>query len=855
MKEIYKQSVDEVLKTLKTSKEGLTTKEVHLRAKEGTNEIKTKSRASLLEIILKQLKDKMIIILLIASLLSFLLGETLEGVVILIIIVINTIISVVEEDKALDAVEALKKMNAPYALVKRNGKMIKVLAKDLVVGDIVYLEDGSIVPADMRLLEEHNLSVNESALTGESETVKKNASIIKKDAIIAEQFNMVFSGTIVTYGTGVGVVSAIGMNTEVGKIANMLENTDELDTPLKRKLNAVGGTLSIVGVLISVLIFIIGLMHGQNFVTILMIAVSLAISVIPEGLPATATIVMALGVRRMASRNALVKELPAVETLGSASVICTDKTGTLTQNKMTVIDTLFYPELNGKSEVPLDFYYCSTLCNNAWIDSGDPTEIALLDYVYRRYDIGELKTKYPKIFEMPFDSKRKLMSTVHQIDNKYVCYTKGALESVLEVCTKIMSDGKIIPLTEEIKNEIMISTEKYLKEAKRLLAFAKKEIKTLPENEEENIEYDLTFIGITTMIDPPRVGVRKAIKSCHNAGIKVIMITGDHKTTATAIAKDLGIYRNGDRVLTGKELQKMDFNRLKRIINKVTVFARVSPEDKMTIIAALKENGEIVAMTGDGVNDAPALKKADIGISMGLNGTDVAKQSADMLLLDDNFKTIEHAVREGRRVYRNIGKVIQFLLAGNIAEVLAILVATVFNWQTPLLAIHILFVNLATDTLPALALGVDPEEENIMKKKPVKNGSLFEKGLVFRVLWYGAFIAFLSLVAHHIGIKDGYDVALTMTFLVLCFSQIIHALNQHSNTISNFSKKHPRNRYLYLAMLISTLFALIIYTLPVTRELFSLTLLSTKEWLIVILLSLSPLVMVEIFKLLRRNLK
>ena len=692
-------------------------------------------------------------------------------------------------------------------------------------------------------------------MTGESETVKKNASIIKKDAIIAEQFNMVFSGTIVTYGTGVGVVSAIGMNTEVGKIANMLENTDELDTPLKRKLNAVGGTLSIVGVLISVLIFIIGLMHGQNFVTILMIAVSLAISVIPEGLPATATIVMALGVRRMASRNALVKELPAVETLGSASVICTDKTGTLTQNKMTVIDTLFYPELNGKSEVPLDFYYCSTLCNNAWIDSGDPTEIALLDYVYRRYDIGELKTKYPKIFEMPFDSKRKLMSTVHQIDNKYVCYTKGALESVLEVCTKIMSDGKIIPLTEEIKNEIMISTEKYLKEAKRLLAFAKKEIKTLPENEEENIEYDLTFIGITTMIDPPRVGVRKAIKSCHNAGIKVIMITGDHKTTATAIAKDLGIYRNGDRVLTGKELQKMDFNRLKRIINKVTVFARVSPEDKMTIIAALKENGEIVAMTGDGVNDAPALKKADIGISMGLNGTDVAKQSADMLLLDDNFKTIEHAVREGRRVYRNIGKVIQFLLAGNIAEVLAILVATVFNWQTPLLAIHILFVNLATDTLPALALGVDPEEENIMKKKPVKNGSLFEKGLVFRVLWYGAFIAFISLVAHHIGIKDGYDVALTMTFLVLCFSQIVHALNQHSNTISIFSKKHPRNRYLYLAMLISTLFAIIIYTLPVTRELFSLTLLSTKEWLIVILLSLSPLVMVEIFKLLRRNLK
>ena len=855
MKDIYKYKLEDALNLLKTTKEGLSSKEVNLRSKKGLNEIKTKKRATILEIILKQLKDKMIIILLIASFLSFILGETLEGIVILIIIVINTIISVIEEDKALEAVEALKQMNAPYALVERNGKLIKVLAKNLVVGDIVYLEAGSIVPADMRIIEEHNLSVNESALTGESEPVKKNNLVIKKDVMVAEQTNMAFSGTIVTYGTGLGVVSAIGMDTEVGKIATMLENTDDLDTPLKRKLNAVGGILSIAGVLISILIFIVGLLHGQNLITILMIAISLAISVIPEGLPATATIVMALGVRRMASHNALVKELPAATTLGSASVICTDKTGTLTQNKMTVVDVLTYPSLSGKDKIFQNFYYGMVLCNNATFDSGDPTEIALLEYASKKYNVNDIKEKYPKLFEMPFDSKRKLMSTVECIDGKYTVYTKGALESILNVCSKIMCNGKVIPLTSEIKEELIKATEKYLLAAKRLLAFAYKEMESLPKSEDENIEHDLIFMGLTAMIDPPRIGVKKAIKTCHSAGIKVIMITGDHKLTATAIAKDLGIYRDGDRVLTSKELQKMDFAKLKRIINKVTVFARVSPEDKMAIIAALKENGEVVAMTGDGVNDAPALKNADIGISMGLNGTDVAKQSADMLLLDDNFKTIEVAVREGRRVYRNIEKVIQFLLAGNIAEVLAIFIATIFNWQTPLLAIHILFINLATDTLPALALGVDPEEEDIMKRKPVKNGSLFTKGLVTRVLWYGSFLAFISLLAHHIGVEDSYKTALTMTFLVLCFSQIVHALNQHSNTISVFSKKHPKNKYLYLAMLISTLFALIIYIMPFTRDIFSLTLLNFNQWLIVILLSLSPLIMVEIFKLLRRNFK
>ena len=849
MNDAYKYSKEEVLRTLTTTENGLNISEVRIRSKKGKNEITSKKPISLLEIILKALKDRMIIILLIASLVSFILGQTLEGIVILIIIVINTVISVIEEEKALEAVEALKKMNARHALVKRNNKWQKIKVEELVLGDIVSLEAGNIVPADIRLLKESNLSVDESALTGESVAVQKDANIILKDnKVLGDRFNMVFSSTIITYGNAEGVVVAIGMDTEVGKIAYMLENTDDLDTPLKRKLNAVGTTLSICGLIVSVLIFVIGLLYGNNFVSILMIAVSLAISVIPEGLPATATIVMALGVRRMASKNALVKELSAATTLGGASVICTDKTGTLTQNKMTVKNILFYPEMNNLKKPSLDYIYASVLCNKASLNSGDPTEIALLEYASKEYDVNALQKSYPIIFEKPFDSERKMMSSVHYIDNKYICYTKGALEEVLKRCNKIIIDNKKVSLTTKIKEEILASSEKYLNNAERLLAYAKKEMKNLPQMETDDIEYDLTFIGISTMIDPPKIGVKKAVNTCHMAGVKVIMITGDHKMTALAIAQDLGIYQKGDKILDGEELNRLEDKKLKKIIKKVTVFARVSPEDKMRIVKALKSNKEIVAMTGDGVNDAPALKNADIGIAMG-SGTDVAKEAADMILLDDNFTTTVAAIKEGRRVYRNIEKVIQFLLAGNIAEVLAIFVAIIFNWPAPLLAIHILFVNLATDTLPALALGVDLAEGDIMKKGQIKGDSLFSKGLVKKVLGYGAYIAFIVLLAHYIGMQNNYEVALTMTFLVLCLSQIVHSLNQHSNTISIFSKKHLKNKYLYLAMIISLSFALIVYTIPTFRDLFSLTLLNSFEWFIVILLSLSPLLVSESIKL------
>ena len=852
----YSKKIDELFKELNTNENGLSKEEASKRLiSNGKNELTHKKKNSIYKMILEQLTDKMIIILFIAAFLSFILGEQTEGVVILIIIVINAVISIFQEKKAADAVEALRNMNAPKANVIRDRKVQVVPSSDVVTGDIVYLEAGGIVPADIRLIRDNGLMIDESALTGESEAISKDASVILKDDLaLGDRINMAFSGTIVNYGTGTGVVIDTGMNTEVGKIAHMLENTDELDTPLKKKLEVVGKNLSIVGIIVSVLIFIIGFIYGKDVISLLMISISLAISVIPEGLPATATIVMALGVQRMASKNALVKRLPSVETLGSASVICTDKTGTLTQNKMTVVKTLFYDELilNKDSLVPKSFLMGCKLCNNASLDEGpvgDPTEVALLEYV-KKEDYELSSKSFKRVFEQPFDSKRKRMSTVYEIDGKYKCYTKGALEELLELCPYILKDGEVTELTLEIKNKIISECEKLSSEAYRILGFASKEIDFIP-NEGNNIEYDLVFIGISCMIDPPREEVMRAIKSLQEAHIKVVMITGDHKLTATAIARSLGIYNDGDLVMTGEELDRISDEQLVSMVSKIAVFARVAPEDKLRIVYAFKANGEVCAMTGDGVNDSPALKAADIGVAMGKVGTDVAKEASDMLLLDDNFATIDVAVREGRRVYSNIQKVIQFLLSGNIAEVLVVFFSTLFNLSVPILAVHILFINLVTDTLPALALGVDPENPDDMKKKPVKKDSLFEKGLVTRVIFYGGLIAVISMIAYLIGSRNSYKDGITMAFLVLCLSQIVHALNQHSATLSVFSKKHPKNKYLYFAMFASFLILMFVVLVPPVANFFSLVDLSFNEWVIVGLLSITPLVILEIFKLIR----
>lgn len=863
MKDAYTKSGVDVIKELNSSTDGLTDKEASIRLeKYGLNEIESKKQKTILEMIKEQLKDRMILILLLASILSFILGEYAEGVVILIIIFINALISIIQEKKALDAIEALRNMNAHYTTVIRDGKKKNILTKNVVVGDIVYLEDGNIVPADIRLIEENGLKVDESSLTGESVPVEKDAkSVLDENTTLADRVNMVYSTTIISYGTALGVVTATSKDTEVGSIATMLEDTDSIDTPLKRKLNKVGEILSIIGVLVAILIFIIGVIYGRDFISVLMVAISLAISVIPEGLPATATIVMALGVSRMAKKNALVKKLPAVEALGSATVICSDKTGTLTLNKMTVTKCVLYSDIINKSKdnnYSDELINCACLCNNAYLDKdkviGDPTEGCLLSYAKELgYDIKKIKSN-KVLFQEPFDSIRKRMSVVIKDKKGYLLYSKGAPEELIDVCSYAIVDDKKIKLTEKDKELVKEYCTSLSSKGLRLLGFASKNITSLP-HEGEKIEEDLTFLGIMGIIDPPREEVKHAISTCKEAGIKIIMITGDHKLTATSIAKDLGIYKKGDLVIDGEELSKMSDLKLRNTIKNISVFARVTPKDKLRIVNALKKNKEIVAMTGDGVNDAPALKKADIGVAMGITGTDVAKDAAAMILLDDNFTTIEEAVKEGRRVYRNIQKVIQYLLAGNIAEVLTIFVTMLFNLSSPLLAVHILFINLVTDTLPSLALGIDPASPNIMKHKPVKQGSLFEKGLVFRIGFYGVYLAIITLIAYFIGTKDSFNVGMTMAFTVLCLSQIFHALNQSSSEISLFSKDYPRNKMLYLAMLGSIVFLLIVLFITPIREFFSLSILTGSEWLIVILLSLSPILVVEIFKAIKKHLE
>lgn len=855
MKESYRKDIRTIIKELNSNEKiGLTTTEVKKKQEQyGFNELKQKPKKTIMKMIIEQLTDKMIIILLIASLLSFVLGETLEGIVILFIIAINIIISVIQEKKASDALEALKNMNAPYTIVLRNGKKEKVLAKDLVPGDIVYLEAGNIIPADIRWLEEHEILVDESALTGESVPVEKDKDYIsEKEEPLGERKNMGFSSTIINNGTGVGVVTNIGMTTEIGTIAKLLDSDDNLETPLKQKLNKIGKYLSILGIIISILIFIIGIIHGQNLISILMIAVSLAISVIPEGLPATVTVVMAIGVQRMAEKRALVKQLPAVETLGSATVICTDKTGTLTENKMTVTEYYTADNLLGSKENNLTdlLVYCSILCNNASIIKGeiqgDPTEGALLQFAEKnKYNIEKIIKENKKDYEKPFDSDRKLMTVICKDEQgKKTAYIKGAPEELIKKCNYAFIDGKNKKITEKDK-EIIIKKCDYLADnALRSLGFAYKTTKL----SEKEVEDDLIFLGITGMIDPPRKEVMASIKSCHEAGVRVIMITGDHKKTAVAIAKQLGIYNDSDLAVNVEEFHKMTREELHKKLPKISVFSRVSPKDKLDIVNALQEQQEIVGMTGDGVNDAPALNTADIGIAMGKNGTDVAKDAADMLLLDDNFKTIEVAIKEGRRIYRNIQKVIQFLLTGNIAEVLTILLAMVFNLKAPILAVHILFVNLITDTLPALALGVDPANKNTMKHPPTKKGTLFEKGMIFNIVYYGALLTLLSFTAYFIGLQESYETAITMTFITLCLSQIVHAMNQHSNTISFFSKEQPKNKMLFLAMLASVLILLTIIFVPTLSQFFSIVPLNSTQWLIAVGLSFTPLVISEIIK-------
>ena len=874
-------SSEETMRVLNTSEEGLSDAEAAKRLEVyGKNNLRQAKAKSVWKMIGEQLTEVMVIILFIAAAFSlvmyFLEDEGLaECIVILVVIALNTTIGVVQEKKAANALEALKNMTAPTARVLREGEESVVPASDLVPGDIIYLEDGAIVPADVRIIQDSNLKVQEAALTGESVPAEKDGvTVLAEDAPLGDRVNMAYSSSIVMYGNATGIVVGTGMNTEVGKIADLLDDQDDFDTPMKRKLNSVGKILSLVGLIVCVLIFAIGMIRDgwSAWVNYIFIAISLAISIIPEGLPATSTIIMALGVQRMAKKNALVKSLPAVETLGSASVVCCDKTGTLTLNKMTVtyvaVGDDFIEGSPTKSEdvfkkydqsVYRDLVDGCALCVNAKKDPdhpgnilGDPTEGALVLFAEKfGIDSEEFEDANPRLFEQPFDSDRKRMTVLNRREAGNVAYTKGAVDELLPLCTRYRTKEGVREMTDADRERILELCNRMSGEALRLLGFAVRTWDAVPEEETANLEEGMTFVGAVGMIDPPRKEVIKAVETCHEAGIHVVMITGDHKVTAMAIAKQLHIFREGNTVISGQELSEMTDEQLDEAVKNCVVFARVSPSDKLRIIRSLRRTGEVAAMTGDGVNDSPALKEADIGVAMGITGTDVAKDAADMILLDDNFTTIEHAIREGRRVYRNIQKVIQFLVAGNISEILIILLAVCIGWQSPILAVHILLINLATDSLPAVALGIDPADSNVMKQKPVRSGTLFEKGMIYRIVLHGLFISAAALAAYGIGqfIYADHNEAMTMTFLVLSISQLSHALNQRSNFDSVFKKGQGKNPYLFAALAASAAIIALVVFVPPLMKLFSLVYLTWKEWLICIALSLFPLVAVEISKI------
>lgn len=867
-------SVQETLKALGTSEEGLTDAEAARRLQlYGPNNLRQKKAKSVWHMIWEQLTDVMVLILIVASVVSMIFSEWAEAIVILVVIALNATVGVIQEKKAANALEALRKMTAPAARVLREGEESVVPAADLVPGDIVYLEDGAIVPADIRIIQDANLKVQEAALTGESVPVEKDgASVLAEDAPLGDRVNMAFSSSVVTYGNATGIVVGTGMNTEVGRIAGLLEEQDDFDTPMKRKLNSVGKILSLVGLVVCVLIFIIGMIRQMEWLQLIMLSISLAISIIPEGLPATSTIIMALGVQRMAKKNALVKSLPAVETLGSASVICCDKTGTLTLNRMTVTHIALADEFAAGKALPVaegekhyrpeelrSLVLGSALCGNAKKDPdnpgnvlGDPTEGALVLFAEAMgVDPEAAEEDFPRLFEQPFDSDRKRMTTLNRVDGELISFTKGAVDEMLPLCDSLRTRKGIRPLTEEDRTEILELCNRMSGEALRVLGFAERTLDAVPEDETADLEQHMTFVGLVGMIDPPRQEVIGAVETCHRAGIRVVMITGDHKITAMAIARQLHIFQEGNIAVSGTELDNMSDEELDQAVKKATVFARVSPSDKLRIIRALRRTGEVAAMTGDGVNDSPALKEADIGVAMGITGTDVAKDAADMILLDDNFTTIEYAVREGRRVYRNIQKVIQFLVAGNIAEILLLFLAVCLGWQMPVLAVHILLINLATDSLPAVALGVDPADSNVMRQKPIKSGTLFEGGMISRIVLHGLFISVSALAAYWIGqlVYQDHAEAMTMTFLVLALSQLVHALNQRSNVDSVFKCKQSRNPYLAGAILASLAIVALVVFVPPLMKVFSFVSLRWQEWLICLGLSLFPLVAVEVSKI------
>lgn len=874
----WQKSIDEIFKELKTSFQGLSNEEADRRYIEyGPNELKEIRRKTPFIMFLEQFKDFMIIVLIIAAIISGLIGEISDTLAIIVIVILNAVIGFIQEYRAEKAMEELKKLAAQFATVIRDGKPIDIPASKLVPGDIVVLEAGKIVPADMRLIEGSRIKIDESALTGESVPVEKNNIVIhNKNLQIGDRKNMVFKGTIVSYGRGVGVVIATGLKTELGRIATMLQREEEIKTPLQKRLADFGKKLSIAVLIICALIFAIGIFRGESPLLMLLTSISLAVAAIPEALPAVITISLAIGAKKMVKQNSLIRKLPAVETLGSVTYICSDKTGTLTLNKMKVekiyVDNRFI-EVNESPSISTysALMIALALSNDALLDKdgkylGDPTEVALCSIAKEKgYVKNELEKVFPRITDIPFDSERKCMSTIHKINKedllpheighvgRFISFTKGAVDVLIEKSDSILTSEGLKPINKEA---ILNANDIMAEEGLRLLGIGIKKLEELPSViDSENIENGLIFLGIVGMIDPPREEVRDSVELCKTAGIKPVMITGDHPLTAKAIAKRLNIVEDDSgAVITGKELDELSMSEFENKVEKIKLYARVAPEQKLKIVKALQDKGQFVAMTGDGVNDAPALRRADIGIAMGITGTDVAKEAAHMILLDDNFATIVRAVKEGRRIFDNIRKFIKYTMTSNSGEIWTIFLAPFLGLPIPLLPIHILWINLVTDGLPGLALAAEPDEKDIMKKPPRHpKESIFAHGLGTHIIWVGLLMGFVSIFTQAWSIRTGFAHWQTMVFTVLCLSQIGHVLAIRSERESLFSIGIFSNKPLFGAVILTFLLQMMTIYVPYLNPIFKTQPLTLNELVITLVLSSLVFSAVEIEKLWKRR--
>ncbi|MBD7913981.1 cation-translocating P-type ATPase [Clostridium sp. Sa3CUN1] len=863
MKNYFSKPYEEVLKEFNTSKSGLSDKQVSENLEKfGPNQLSEKKKDTVLQVFLSQFKDLLVLILIAAAIISAITGNLESTLVIFAVIILNAILGTVQHFKAEQSLDSLKALSAPSAKVYRNGKKVEIPSKEIVPGDILILEAGDMISADGRIIENFSLQVNESSLTGESESVNKFAHTIEKEEIaLGDQKNMVFSGSLVTYGRALVIVTGTGMNTEIGKIAHLMEETQEKQTPLQVSLDDFSKKLAFGILVVCVLVFALSLYRGTTLLDSLMFAVALAVAAIPEALSSIVTIVLALGTQKMAKENAIVKKLRAVEGLGSVSVICSDKTGTLTQNKMTVKKVFLDGKLvdgealDVKDELSNYLISSSILCNDSTskdgVEIGDPTEVALVNLGHKlSLDEHEIRKTYARLEEIPFDSDRKLMSTLHHFDDKYLLFTKGAFDVLLDRIVKIKTSSGVRDITYEDKQNIINANKQLSQSGLRVLAFAYKEVPSVSTLTLED-ENNYTFIGLISMIDPPREESAAAVRDCISAGIKPVMITGDHKITASAIAKQIGILQDGDRAIEGIELDKMTDEELKENIEHISVYARVSPEHKIRIVRAFQENNEIVAMTGDGVNDAPALKQADIGIAMGITGTEVSKDAASVILTDDNFATIVKSVANGRNIYRNIKNSIKFLLSGNASGILAVLYTSLMALPMPFHAVHLLFINLLTDSLPAIAIGMEESKKDLLKEKPrSRNASILSKDFVYEISLEGLVIAIFTLAAFYIGLKTDSNVASTMAFATLCLSRLFHGFNCRDDK-SLFSIGLFSNKYSWMAFGIGLVLLNSVLLIPVLQNLFEVAPLTTSQVGYIYLFAFIPTLIIQAVKAIR----